>query len=251
MFAAGSYPQTEGTAMPGLGTLINMALIVAGGLVGLVCGRFVDERMQDALMKAAGVSVMFIGIGGAVEQMLAVHGASVTNGGTATIVVSLAVGTVAGELLGIEGWFERLGTWLKRVTGNAQDRSFVNGFVTASLTVSIGAMAIVGSIQDGVEGDWTVLALKGAVDAIIICVMAASMGPGCLFSAIPVGVFEGAVTLLARAVEPLLTQQALANLSMVGSILIFCIGVNLIRENTFRAANMLPAVLVAVTCAFV
>ena len=126
----------------------------------------------------------------------------------------------------------------------------MNAFVTASLTVCIGAMAIVGSIQDGLTGDWSTLALKGALDALIVCVMTASMGRGCIFSALPVGVFQGSITLLARLIQPLMTAEALANLSLVGSILIFCVGVNLIWEKTFKTANMLPAVVFAVVLAF-
>ena len=124
--------------------------------------------------------------------------------------------------------------------------SFVDGFVTASLTVCIGAMAIVGSIQDGLLGDWSTLALKGALDCIIVCTMTASLGRGCIFSALPVAVFQGTITLFAGALSPIMTTAALDSLSLVGSMLIFCVGVNLIRPQTFRTANMLPSVVIAV-----
>ena len=123
--------------------------------------------------------------------------------------------------------------------------------MTASLTVAIGAMSIVGAIQDGIAGDWSTLALKGAIDALLICTMTASMGRGCIFSAIPVLVFQGAITLLARLLQPIMTATAIANLSTMGSILIFCVGVNLIWGTKFRVANMLPALIVAVAAAFV
>lgn len=110
-------------------------------------------------------------------------------------------------------------------------------------------MAIVGSIQDGLTGDWTTLALKGAIDALLICTMTASMGKGCIFSAIPVFLLQGGTTVLARLLQPLMTTAASANLSTVGSILIFCVGVNLIWGKTFRVANMLPAVIVAMAAA--
>ena len=112
-------------------------------------------------------------------------------------------------------------------------------------------MAIVGSIQDGISADSSTLVLKGALDAIIVCAMAASMGKGCLFSALPVAVLQGGVTVLARLLAPLATDAAIANLSLVGSLLIFCVGVNLIWPRTFKPANMLPAVIVAAACAFV
>ena len=123
--------------------------------------------------------------------------------------------------------------------------------MTASLTVAVGAMSIVGAIQDGIAGDWSTLALKGAIDALLICTMTASMGRGCIFSAIPVLVFQGVITLLARLLQPIMTAAAVGNLSTVGSILIFCVGVNLIWGTKFRVANMLPALIVAVAAAFV
>lgn len=237
--------------MAGLRTTINVALIVAGGTIGLVGGRLITPRIQEGLMKATGVSVVFIGLAGALEGMLTIEAGSIAAGGTMVIVTSLAVGTLIGELVDLASWFERLGAWLKRISGNSDNAAFMDGFITASLTVCIGAMAIVGALQDGLTGDWSMLALKGALDAIIICAMTASMGVGCLFSAVPVGVLQGLVTLLARLIQPVMTDAALANLSMVGSILIFCVGVNLIRERTFNTANMLPAVVIAATLAFV
>lgn len=237
--------------MVGLGTLINVALILAGGAVGLVAGRLVAPRVQEGLLRATGVSVLFIGLAGALEGMLSVSDGELVSGGTAVVVASLALGTLVGELLDIESAFERLGTWLRRVSGNSGNERFLDAFLTATFTVCIGAMAVVGSIQDGILGDWSTLALKGVLDALIIASMAASMGVGCLFSALPVGVLQGGITLLARAIEPVMTEAALASLSMVGSILIFCVGVNLIWPRTFNTANMLPAVVVAVVLALV
>ena len=235
----------------GLGTLINVACIVAGGLVGLLGRSLITERLQEALLKSCGVAVLFVGLAGALEKMLSVSDGHLTSGGTMLLVASLAVGTVIGEAADIDGHFERLGTWLRNRTGSSDDASFVNGFVTCSLTVCVGAMAIVGSISDGLSGDWSTLALKGALDAIIVCAMAASLGKGCVFAALPVGVFQGLVTLAAHALSPLVTAAALSNLSLVGSVLIFCVGVNLIWPRTFKPANMLPAVVVAAALAFV
>lgn len=123
-------------------------------------------------------------------------------------------------------------------------------FVTASLTVSIGAMAIMGSIQDGLVGDYSTLAVKSVLDFIIVVVMTSSLGRGCLFSAIPVFVFEGCMTLLARLVAPVMTDLAVSYLSLIGSILIFGIGVNLVWGKKLKVANMLPAVFLAVLAAY-
>ena len=242
--------------MPGLGTLINTAAVVGGGVAGHYAGRFFKEEQQDAICKVCGISVLFIAIAGAMEGMLQItmdeagKGASVVSGRSMFIVLCLALGTVIGELIRIEDAFERFGAWLKIKTGNAKDAKFVDAFVTSSLTVCIGAMAIVGAIQDGVMGDFSTLAVKSVLDFIIIMVMTSSMGKGCAFSAIPIFFFEGGITLLATLIAPLMTETAIANLSLVGSILIFCVGVNLVWGKTVRVANMLPAVLLAVTAAY-
>ena len=236
--------------MIGLGTILNSAAIVAGGLVGHFTGKLFRQEQQDALTKACGISVLFIAIAGAMQGMLRVDGAALLSGRSMLVVLCLALGTVIGELIGIERGFERFGAWLKVKTGNSGDRQFVDGFVTASLTVCIGAMAIVGAIQDGITGDFSTLAVKAVLDFIIVAVMTSSLGKGCAFSAIPVLVFEGAVTLLARLVSPVMTDAAVANLSLVGAVLIFCVGVNLVWGNKIRVANLLPALLLAVAAAF-
>lgn len=237
--------------MFGLGTIINTAAIIIGGLFGFLFGRLLKERHQDSLSMACGICVLFIGIAGALEGMFTVEGTSVVSGGTMMIIASLAIGALIGEIINIEDKFERFGEWLKIKTGNAKDKNFVDGFVTASLTVCIGAMAIVGSIQDGILGDYSILATKAILDLIIIMVMTCSMGKGCIFSAIPVFVFQGSITMLARLIKPLMTEAALANLSLVGSILIFCVGLNLVWGKKVRVANLLPAIVIAVAIAFI
>lgn len=236
--------------MIGLGTIINTAGILLGGLLGLLFGKTMGQHHQETLTRICGVSVLFIGIGGALEKMMAVEAASLISGRAMLIVLCLALGGFIGELCNIEGGFERFGQWLKIKTGNAKDKGFVEGFVTASLTVCIGAMAIVGSIQDGIEGDYSTLATKAVLDLVIIMVMTCSMGKGCIFSAIPVAVFQGSITLLARLIKPLMTEGALGNLSLIGSILIFCVGINLVWDKRIRVANLLPAIILAVIAAF-
>lgn len=236
--------------MTGLGTIINTAAIAAGGLAGHFAGRLFRAEQQEALNKACGVSVMFLAVAGAMQGMLRVESGALVSGRSMLVVLCLALGTMIGELLGIERGFERLGEWLKRRTGNSGDSQFVGAFVTASLTVCIGAMAIVGAIQDGVSGDFSTLAVKAVLDFIIVAVMTSSMGKGCAFSAIPVFVFEGLITLLARLVAPVMTDLAVAYLSLVGSVLIFCVGVNLVWGKLLRVANMLPGVVLAVIAAY-
>ena len=236
--------------MIGIGTIINCAAIVAGGLAGHLTGKLFGREQQDSLTKACGISVLFIAIAGAMQGMLKIDGSALVSGKSMLVVLCLALGTMLGELIGIEKGFERFGEWLKRKTGNEGDGGFVHAFVTASLTVCIGAMAIVGAIQDGMTGDYSTLAVKAVLDLIIIAVMTSSLGKGCAFSALPVLLLEGGVTLLARLVSPLMTETAVAYLSLIGSVLIFCVGVNLVWGKKVRVANMLPAVLLAVPAAF-
>ena len=237
--------------MIGLGTIINCAAILAGGILGLLFGRFLKEDMQNSLTKACGISTIFIAIAGALESMLRIEQNTLVSRGSLLIVSCLALGTLIGEILNIENLFERFGEWLKCKTGNAKDSRFIEAFVVASLTVCIGAMAIVGAIEDGMTGDFSILATKAVLDLIIIMVITCAMGKGCIFSAIPVGILQGSITLLARFVSPIMTQDALSNLSMIGSILIFCVGVNLVWGKKIRVANMLPAVILAVLVAFI
>ena len=236
--------------MYGLGTIINTAAIVAGGAGGALFGRFLKENVQDTLTKVCGVSTLFIAITGALEQMLTVENGAIVSHGAMLVIGCLTIGAVIGELLNLEGAFERFGEWLKLKTGNARDKRFVDAFVTASLTVCIGAMAIVGSIQDGITGDYSILATKAVLDFIIIMVMSCSMGRGAVFSAIPVAILQGSITVLAGLLRPVMTVGALANLSMVGNVLIFCVGINLIWDKKVRVANLLPSIVAAVIAAF-
>lgn len=236
--------------MPGLGTVINAIAILLGGIGGLLFGRLLTERHQDTLTKACGICVLFIGISGALEGMLTIDGAALSSGRSVLVIACIAPGALIGETLNLEGQFERFCKWLKIKTGNARDQRFVDGFVTASLTVCIGAMAIIGAIQDGLLGDYSLLVTKAVLDFIIVLIMTCSLGKGCMFSAIPVAVFQGSVTALAGLLRPLMTAAALANLSLVGSILIFCVGLNLVWDKRVRVANLLPAVVIAVAAAF-
>lgn len=236
--------------MFGLGTIINVGAILLGGTIGALFGKFIKEKLQDAIVKATGICVMFIGVAGTLEKMLSVDGEKLTSSGTLMMICSIALGTFIGELIDIDKAIERFGEWLKKKTGNTKDTKFVDGFVSASITFCIGAMAVVGSINDGLFGDYSILLIKSLLDFITVIIIAASLGKGCIFSAIPVAIVQGGFTVGAKLIEPLMTDMALHNLSLVGSILIFCVGLNLLRKNTVKVANMLPAILIAVIWAF-
>lgn len=227
--------------MIGLGTIVNVAAIVAGGCLGTLFGGGLKEHYQIALTRSLGLATMFIGIAGALSGMLEVVDGQFVEKDTLGMILALALGTLIGEFLDFDGLLERLGHWLKERAARSDDARFVEGFVTASLVVCVGAMAIVGSIQDGLSGNPATLYTKSILDFTIVMVFASTYGRGAIFSALPVGVLQGSVTLLAGLVAPVFTPAIIANLSFLGSILIFCVGINLSFGSRFRVANMLPA----------
>lgn len=219
----------------GLGTLINVAGIIVGGLIGLFGGKLLTEGIRRTLLDACALAVIFLGADGALKNL-----------DTMLLIASLIGGGLVGAIVDIDGKFERLGIWLRARSGNDGDSKFIDAFVTSSLTVCIGAMAVIGAINDRLLSDATVLIAKSALDLIIILVMTASLGKGCIFSCVSVGLFQGTLTFCAGFIEPLMTEVALANLSSVGNVLIFGVGVNLLfPERKIRVANLLPALIIA------
>lgn len=232
--------------MRGLGTIANVAAVVAGGLLGLLVKNGLKQRFQDILIKALGLSTIFLGIAGALTGLLDISAdGEIATTGTAVLIASLVGGSLIGEWINIERWLERFGEWLKHKAKSENDTGFVNGFITTSLVICVGAMAVVGSIEDGLTGNASMLYAKAALDGVIVMIFASTYGKGAIFSAIPVGIFQGAITLLAGLIAPLLGEAVIASLSFVGSALIFCVGVNLVFGNKFKVANMLPALLIA------
>ncbi|MBQ9715722.1 MAG: DUF554 domain-containing protein [Clostridia bacterium] len=236
--------------MIGLGTIINTVGIIIGGIFGFLFRKVLSERIQDTLRKAVGIAVLFIGISGALEGILVIKEGVIATQHVLLVVVCMALGGLLGEIINIEGGFERFGNWLQKKSGSTGDNKFVEGFVMTSFTVCIGAMAIVGAIEDGLTGDYTILLTKTLLDIVTVTIMTASLGKGCIFSAIPVFILQGGVTLLATLLVPVFTAEALTNLSVVGNVLIFCVGVNLVWGNKVRVANLLPAIVLAVVAAF-
>lgn len=236
--------------IPGLGTIINAAAIIASGILGVMCKRLIRESWQETVLKATGFAVIFIGAAGTLSKMLSVtETGALSASGSISLSLSLALGALIGEILDIDSRLQRFGAWLRARSGSSGDSRFIDGFVTSSLTVGIGAMGLMGAINDALFGDIGILAAKAAIDFVIILAMAASMGKGCAFSAITVLAVQGSMTLLAALAGNMFTQAMLDSLSMTGGVLIVCVGVNLVWEKTIRVANLLPAVVVAVLIA--
>ena len=216
----------------GIGTVINFLAILVGGIIGLFGGKFFKEKMRETLKISCAITVIFIGLAGTLSKMFQIQSdGTIKTDGEILLIVSLIFGGILGEIIDIDKRFENFGTWLKNKSGNDGDTKFVDAFVTASLTVCIGAMAIIGAINDRIFHDPTILIAKSALDGIIILIMTASLGKGSIFSCISVGIFQGAITFFAGFIEPFMTEIALKNLSRVGNVLIFCVGLNLMFEN--------------------
>ncbi len=232
--------------MIGIGTLVNTLAVLLGGGLGLLLKHGIKERFKEILMQALGVSTMFIGISGALRGILVVNDDLLDSRNTLLMILCLVLGAVLGELLNIDRWMQGLGERLRRkVRARDEDSYFVEGFVTTTIIICTGAMAIVGSFQDALMGDPSMLYAKSALDGVIAAVLASSLGVGVLFAAIPLLVYQGSLTLLASWIKPILSELMLFNISFVGSILVFLIGVNMLFDKRIRIANFLPSIILA------
>ncbi len=232
--------------MIGLGTIINTAAVAAGGLIGLKLKNGIKKDLQEIMMQACGVATIFIGGAGALSKMLVVMDGGLETQGTMLLIFSLVLGSLFGEWIDIEKKMDILGEKIKKTVKAENDNLFVEGFVNVSLIICVGAMAIVGSIQDGISGDYSLLTAKAILDLVIVVVFAATYGMGVVFSAVPIFVYQGSITLAAAFLGAFVSDVIVSDLSFIGSALIFCVGVNIAFGKKFRVGNMLPALLVPV-----
>lgn len=232
--------------MRGLGTLANVLAVLLGSGIGMVIQGGIKDNIQKVLIQACGLAVLFIGIGGSLSEILLITDRGLKTQGTLLLVLSLVLGGLIGAWLDIEGKMERVGETLRCMIGKEGDNRFVDGFVTSTLVICVGAMAVVGSIQDGLTGDASMLYAKALLDFVIVMVFASTLGVGVLFSAIPLGLYQGGITILAVVIAPLLGDVLISQLSLVGNVLIFGVGVNLCFEKRFQVGNLLPALLIPI-----
>ena len=222
-------------------------MVIIGGILGLLFGRILKDRYRDTMTTACGLSTIFLGAGSALAKMLSVtDSGTLTTGGNMTIILSLVLGGLIGEIIDIEQKTEQFGAWLKIRSHNENDTKFIDGFATASLTICIGAMAIIGPMNDALYHDYSLLVTKGILDLIIVMAFAASLGKGAIFSVIPLALWQGLMTIIAALIGPFLSASALDAISLVGNILIFCVGINLVFGKRIRVANLLPSLIFAV-----
>ena len=236
--------------MIGMGTIINSAFVLMGGLLGFLFGKALKDSYQDIMVKACGLSTIFIGASGTFKQMLTITDGALGTTGEMMLVISMCLGGLIGEILNIEGNLEKFGEWLKVKSHSERDPRFIEGFTSASFTLCIGAMAIIGPMNDALYHDYTILTTKGILDMIIVMALTSSMGKGAVFSVIPMAIWQGLMTVLAGFIGPLMTDAALSCLSLVGNVLIFGVGVNLAFGKRVKVANYLPALIIAVVWSF-
>ncbi|MDR3645240.1 MAG: DUF554 domain-containing protein [Clostridia bacterium] len=224
-----------------LGTIVNTGAVLAGTAAGLLLKKGIPERFSDSIVKTLGLATLVLGFGGVMAEMLKADSkGSLSTQNVMLLILSLVAGAVVGELIDIDKWLNRLGAWLQR-RFKSKNGSFAEGFVTASLIYCVGAMAIVGSLQDGLAGDPTILYEKSILDGVMSVLLASTLGAGVAFSAVVVFGYQGLITLCALMLRPFLTAVVLAQMSMVGSALIICIGLNLLKVTKIKTANLIPA----------
>ena len=215
-----------------IGTLINVAAVILGTLVGLLLRKGIPERLRDTVVQGQGLCVILIGLSSAIKT------ADVT-----CCIVCMVVGSLVGAWINIEKRLDDLGHAIERkVSPGGAEGSIAKGFVSASLLFCVGAMAIVGSMDSGLRGDHTTLIAKSVLDGVSAIFFTTSLGVGVGLSAIAVFVYQGAISLLAMWIEPLLTSAIITEMSAVGGLLIMGIGLNMIYDKHIPVGNMLPAI---------
>lgn len=229
--------------MTGLGTIINVAAILIGATLGFIIKGGLSKRFEETVTSAIGLCTMFIGISGAVAGMLKVSGTGLETRDTMVMIISLIGGALIGEWIDVEKRLETVGEWCKSKipSQNGGGSTFVEAFVTSSLIFCVGAMAIVGSLEDGLNHNYSILFAKAVMDGVMSIIFAASLGIGVYFSALPIAVYQGSITLLAGFIRPYLSEVVIGRMSFVGSILIFALGINLLFGKRIKIGNLLPA----------
>ena len=222
-----------------MGTIVNSAAVLVGGLLGLLLRQGLSKRIEEIAMKLLGLSVFLVGLEGTLSAMMTVDGEGrLAASGSLLLIVSLLVGGVLGTGLDIDGVLQRGGRLVEQRLGR---EGFARGFVNTSLIVCVGAMAVIGALNDGLTGDSSVLFVKAAMDFVIAVVLASTLGFGVPFAFLPVLVYQGAITLAAGWLAPVVTGTLLDGICMVGYAIVVLIGTNFLGWTNIPTATLLPA----------
>ena len=228
------------------GTIVNVVTVILGGLLGLLLKKGIKKEILDNVMKAEGIAVLIIGMNGVLTNMLSVgEDGKITENGGLVLLISLALGAFIGELIKLDDRINGLG---KIVEKKIKADGFSKGFVSAFIIFCVGSMSIIGAINDGLSGDSSVLIVKSTLDFITAMVLTPAMGIGVIFACIPLFAYQGAISLFASQIKPLIENnpEMMNQFSMVGFAIIMCIGINFIAGQKIKTANLLPAMLIPV-----
>ena len=233
--------------MAGLGTVVNVMAILLGGTIGLVLRGYLSKRIMETVMQGVGLAIIIIGIGGALSASFKIVDTGVTTDYILLMILSLVTGAFIGEWIRIE---DRLDSFAKlcerKFTKPDENSDFAKGFVSTSLIYCVGAMAIVGSLEDGINGNSDILFAKSALDGITAIIFASTLGVGVLFSAISVGIYQGLITVLSMSLASFLNDTLISQMSLIGSVLIMSIGFNMLKVTSIKTGNLLPAVFIPI-----
>lgn len=225
-----------------LGTIANALAILLGGVVGLLFGHALPQKIKRTLIQGVGLVVLIIGASMALKSQ-----------NTLIVIVSLVIGGIIGEIIDIELRLENLGKKLeKRISpkgAGGQESNFTKGFVTTSLIFCVGAMAIMGSLESGLKGHHDILYAKSLLDGITALIFASSLGLGVVFSSLPVFVYQGLLTSAAALLQGVLSEAVIGEMSAVGGLLIVGIGLNILEIKQIKVGNLLPGIFVAIPLA--
>lgn len=215
-----------------LGTIVNSVAIVAGSILGIIFRNGIKEEYKNTLMDGINLSVIIIGIMGAIKSENII-----------LVIISMVIGGLIGEIIGIEKKLDNLGSKLQNTFAKG-DSNFTKGFVTTSLIYCIGAMAIIGSLESGIAGNHETLFAKSILDGISAIVFASTMGIGVAFSAVAVFIYQGTITLLSNSIKDFLTPEVINEMSAIGGILIMAIGITMLEIKKIKIGNLLPAIFI-------
>lgn len=233
--------------MIGLGTIVNVLLVLAGGGAGLLLKKFLSDRLTDTIMQGLGLAVIIIGLSGTLSSAFTVADGGISTQYTLMMILSLAAGALIGELINLEAKLDIFAKFCeRRFIKNDSTSTFAQGLVTSSLIFCVGAMGIVGALEDGINRNTDILFAKSALDAVTAMIFASTMGIGVLFSSIIVGVYQGSITLSAVVIAPYLNDEVVVQMTLIGSVLIMGIGLNMLKITKIKVGNLLPAMFIPV-----
>ncbi len=225
------------------GTLVNAVAVIIGGLIGLLVKKGIKESYAESINKALGLSILIIGLNGVISSMFTVENGKIKSTGELMLVIFLVLGTFIGELLRLDDRFTRFCNNIEKKFGSG---GFATGFINSTVLFCVGAMSIVGSINDGLKGDSSILLIKSALDFVNSIILAATLGYGVIFTFIPILLYQGGISLLAGALSGILQGELLEQICMVGYAIIMAIGLNFLLQKKFKTLNMVPALLLPI-----